>query len=51
MKLHTLRNLEEVNCYKWMSESRETVTDTQDFKGKTVADNEHHPNTSHLGGT
>lgn len=46
-----VRNLEEANCCEWMSESREMRADTQDVKGKIVADNERHPNTSHLGGT
>lgn len=45
------RNLEEAYCCKWLSESREMRTDTQDFKGKIVADNGRYPNTSHLGGT
>ncbi|CAM9635363.1 unnamed protein product [Bubo scandiacus] len=46
-----VRNLKEAKCYERMSESREMRTDTQDFEGKIVANNEHHPNTSHLGGT
>lgn len=39
-----IRNLEEANCYEWMSENREMRTDTQDFKGKIVAGNEHRHN-------
>lgn len=46
-----IRNLEEANCYEWVSERRDMRTDSQDLKGKIVADNERHPNTSHLGGT
>lgn len=46
-----LRNLEAANGYEWMSESREIRTDSQDFKGKIVAGNEHHRNIFHLVGT
>lgn len=46
-----IRNLEAANCYEWMSESREMRTDTQDFKGKIFAGNEHHGNIFHLVGT
>lgn len=46
-----IRNMEEENCYEWISESREMRTDTQDIKGKIVSVNEHYPNTSHFGGT
>lgn len=46
-----MRNLEKANCYEWMSENADMRTGTQDLKGKIVADNERHPNTSHLGGT
>lgn len=46
-----IRNLEEANCDGWMCENRDMRTGTQDLKGKIVADNECHPNTSHLGGT
>lgn len=46
-----LRNLEEANCYEWMSENREMRTDTQDFKGKIVAGNENHHNIFNLVGT
>lgn len=46
-----VKNLEGAKCYEWVSESREMRTDAQDVKGKIVADNERHSNTSHLGGT